>query len=220
MTALLDALMPKTRQDILAVTYLEPERSWYMSELARRLGVPPSSIQRELASLTSAGILARRQDGNRVLFQADPACPIGEELRQILRKTAAVYGPIEEALRPLLPRIESAFVYGSFARGEEHARSDIDLMVIGSVSLFDLSVALRPAQGRLGREVNITAYPPDEFAKKLRAGNHFLSTVMNGPKAFLKGSEDELGALVEREAGTETRHEPGGVGRPALGGRP
>jgi DNA-binding transcriptional ArsR family regulator len=88
-SALIDVLVSRTKQ-ILASTLLQPQRRWYLLELARHLGVRPSSLQRELKLLTGAGILNRYQNGNRVYFQADPACPIFRELAQILAKTIGI----------------------------------------------------------------------------------------------------------------------------------
>ncbi len=82
----LDALFPRTRQEILAATLLDPCRAWYLSDLARHLGTQPSSLQRELAGLVAAGILRRSADGNRVYFQAEPDCTFLEELRGLMMK--------------------------------------------------------------------------------------------------------------------------------------
>jgi len=65
----LDSLFPQTRQAILTATLLQPDRWWYLSDLAKYLRVPPSSLQRELAALVSANILRRRRDGNRGFCQ-------------------------------------------------------------------------------------------------------------------------------------------------------
>jgi DNA-binding transcriptional ArsR family regulator len=119
----LDALFPKTRQVILAATVLHPERWWYLSDLAKHLGVRPSSLQRELTSLVDAGVLRRRQDGNRVYFQAQPDCPFLPELQGLLVKTAGVVDTLREVLSPFAKRIDWAFVYGPMARAEELASS-------------------------------------------------------------------------------------------------
>ena len=84
----LNALFPKTRQDVLAATLLDPNRAWYLSDLARHLGSQPSSLQRELAGLVAAGILRRSVDGNRVYFQADADCPCLGELRALMMKSS------------------------------------------------------------------------------------------------------------------------------------
>jgi DNA-binding transcriptional ArsR family regulator len=121
----LDALISRTKQQVLAATLLQPERSWYLLELARHLRVTPSSIQRELGLLVKSGILKRWEDGNRVYFQADRNCPIFPDLRRILAKTAGLVDVLKEGLAPLRGKIDVAFVYGSIASSEEHAWAKI-----------------------------------------------------------------------------------------------
>ena len=147
----LDSLFPRTRQAILTATLLQPDRWWYLSDLAKHLWVPPSSLQRELAALMGAEILRRRRDGNRVYFQANPDCPFLPELQGLLVKTAGMVDVLREALAPFQTRIDWAFIYGSVARAEELATSDVDLMIIGTVGLADLAPALRRAEKRLSR---------------------------------------------------------------------
>ena len=129
-SSLMDALVSRTKQQVLSATLSQPERRWYLLELARHLGVRPSSLQRELKLLAAAGILKRDQNGNRVYFQADAACPIFAELAQILAKTVGIVDVLREILEPLRDRITVAFVYGSVAASSERSTSDIDFMVI------------------------------------------------------------------------------------------
>jgi predicted nucleotidyltransferase len=207
-TSVLDALFPKTRQAILAETFRDPDREWYLSDLARRLGVPPSSLQRELASLVDAGILRRRRDGNRTYYRAETGSPIFGELYGLLMKTAGVKEVLAAGLERFRDRIRAAFVYGSFARGTEQAASDIDLMVIGRVGLAELAPALKEAEDRLLRPVNPTAYTPEEFARKLDEGHHFLGAVMGAEKLFLVGDADDLDAALGRKPGPAAHDEP------------
>jgi predicted nucleotidyltransferase len=195
----LDALFPKTRQVVLAAVYLDPKREWYLSDLARHLKVQPSSLQRELANLVAAGILRRREDGNRAYYSAETENPIFGDLRGLLLKSAGLKDVLAECLEPFRDRIAVAFVYGSFARGEEQARSDVDLMVIGRVGLADLAPALKDAEGTLLRPVNPSTYSPEEVAEKLAAGHHFLTTVMSAEKLFVLGAEDDLAGLTQRK---------------------
>jgi predicted nucleotidyltransferase len=188
----LDALLPKTRQGILAATFVQPERSWYVSELARRLGVPSSSLQRELHDLTAAGILKSHRQGRMVYYQANAQSPFFSDLRGLLLKTAGLVDILADALRPLIPKIRLAFVYGSIASGQERSDSDIDLMVIGDVSPVELAVPLRHARELLGREINPTVYSPAEFSKKRKAKDHFLTQVLTKPRLLVLGSENEL----------------------------
>jgi DNA-binding transcriptional ArsR family regulator len=193
----LDALLPKTRQAILAATLPRPEQTWYLADLAKHLRVRPSSLQRELAALVEAGILKRRRDGNRVYYQPDPDCPFMPELRGLIVKTAGLLDVLRDALAPLANRIRWAFVYGSVARGDEQSSSDVDLMVIGGVGLADLPPMLGRVRERLGRDVNPTVYSPAEFRKKLQAGYSFPRGVLDKPKLFVVGNEHELAAAFE-----------------------
>ena len=204
----LDALLGKTRQRVLAQTYLNPERWWYLHELARTLDVRPSSIQRDLSILVAAGILSRRRNGNRVYFKAEPACPVFPELRSLLIKTIGVVDVLREALQPAQAAIDIAFVYGSMATAEERATSDVDLMLIGSVRPADVAASLKSAERQLGRSVNATVYAPGEFGGKLQQGHHFLKNVMAGPKLFIYGSDSELEHLVSERAREAPQNEP------------
>ena len=154
----LNALFPKTRQGILAASTLHPDRRWSLSDLARHMRVRPSSLQRELAALTEAGILRRRREGGRIDYQADPDCPILPELQRLLEKTAGLADVLHAVLTPLAPRIRVALVHGSIAAAKESGVSDVDLLVIGSLGLADLALPLREAQLRLGREINASVF--------------------------------------------------------------
>jgi DNA-binding transcriptional ArsR family regulator len=190
----IDALLPRTRQAVLAATLMHPDRWWYLSDLARHIGVRPSSIQRELGALVAAGILRQRRDGNRVYFQPNPECPFLSELQGLMTKTVGLVEVLRKALEPSADRIDWAFVYGSMARSEELVSSDVDLMLIGRVGLADIAPALREAEQRLNRPVNPTLYSREEFAAKLTAGHAFLRAVFEGDKLFILGEPYELAA--------------------------
>ncbi len=204
----LDALLPKTRQGILAAMLVRPEKAWYVSELARRMGVPSSSLQRELRDLTAVGILNTRRQGRMVYFQANVESPLFADLRGLLLKTAGLVDVLAGALKPLIKKLQVVFVYGSIAGGSEHSGSDIDLMVVGTASPKEVSLALRHAGDLLGREINATIYTPAEFNKKRHANNQFVTQVLEKPKLFVIGDAGGLGkAAVARTRGQGTREQ-------------
>jgi DNA-binding transcriptional ArsR family regulator len=212
----LDALFPRVRQALLAATLLHPGRWWYLSDLAKHLGIRPSSLQRELAALVDAGILNRRQDGNRVYFQANADCPFLPELQGVFVKTVGVVDVLREVLSRFAKHIDSTFVYGSMARATEiTASSDVDLMIVGQVGLADLTPALRRAEARLGRPVNPTLYTREEFATKLQAGHHFLKAVLDGEKLVILGDPHDLAAAPHHPPRADTRDQPPRARRPA-----
>ena len=195
-SSVLNSLFPQVRQGVLAATLTQPDKWWYLSELADRLGTSPSSLQRELSSLAASGILLHRREGTRAYFRAETKSPVFRELRQLFEKTAGLVPILEQMLKPFGGRIQCAFVYGSVARSQEEGRSDVDLMVIGGAGLADLSAALRKAEARLGREVNVTAYSAEEFREKVKSRDHFLTTVLRSRKKFVKGGRGDLDEIV------------------------
>lgn len=195
-SATLEALFPKTRERVLAATLTQPEKWWFLSELAEYLGTTPSSLQRELSALVDTGILEQRREGNRAYFRAQKLSPIYRELQSIFEKTAGIVPTIRTAVAAFGRKILYSFVYGSVARGREHAASDIDLMVIGNIGLAELTPALRKAERVLGRELNATLYSVDEFRERVKEEDHFLTAVLKGPKQFVKGSERDLDAII------------------------
>jgi DNA-binding transcriptional ArsR family regulator len=212
---LLDVLVSKTKQQILAATLLQPERSWYLVELARHLRLRPSSLQRELKQLAGAGILRRHQNGNRVYFQADTTCPVFQELAQILFKTVGVVEALRKALEPVRNQIDVAFIYGSMAASAERSSSDIELMVIGSVPLSRVAPLLRDLERNVGRPINPTVYGRDEFLKRVQDENHFLKSILRSEPLFIKGGPDELAELTAGAKNKIPPHQQTGTRRPA-----
>ena len=211
-SSLLDALFPRVRQDILATLLLHPDRRWSLSDLARHLHVTPSSLQRELASLTGAGILRREADGNRVYYQAEADYPLLPELQGLFVKTVGLADKVKAVLEPFWDEIELAFIYGSVARGERTAESDVDLLLVGTVGLAELARPLRELEKALQVPINVTRYAPEEYREKRQQGNHFLTTILSGSKIVLKGTPDELADAIGGSPRQNALHEQAGVG--------
>jgi predicted nucleotidyltransferase len=195
-------LFPGYRRQVLGLLYLHPEEALHGREVARRTGLPSGTITRELSRLAQAGLLKRESRGNQVLYSANRASPIFGELASILRKTSGMADVLAQALSTAGGTIAVAFVYGSMARGEHVAGSDIDLMVIGTISLRDLVKRLHPLQATLGREINVKVYRPAEWREHARTGDPFVQEVLAKPKIFVVGSADEL----EELGGHQPRH--------------
>lgn len=207
---LADLLFGAYRRDALALLLLHPDVALHVREIARITGKSPGTLLRELDRLADAGILLRKPVGNHVQFQANGGCPIYEELRNILKKTAGIADVLRVALEPLADRIGAAFVYGSVARGDERGGSDLDVMIVGDAKFADIILALAPARDTLRREINPNVFPPDEFAAKLAAGEPFLQRVMADRKIFLIGTDDDLGQLAAHRQAQAARGEQGG----------
>jgi uncharacterized protein len=193
---ILKVLFPEIRSRILATLLLQPEKRWFLSELAEHLRTQPSSLQREVEALSKAGLFEQTKDGRRVYFQADTNSPVFSDLRGLFEKTAGLIPILREQVDTFGDYIQLAFLYGSIARSEESSESDVDLLIVGDVSLSDLVPSLRRAERQLGRPVNPTIYSSAEFKAKARNHDHFLTTVLRGAKQFVKGNDGELATVA------------------------
>lgn len=195
-TSVANALFSRTQQRVLGTLFGESERAFSASELFQRTRSGRGTVQRELQRLVASGLVTVTAVGNQKHYRANPASPIFEELRSIILKTTGLADPIREALRPLAGKIEFAFIYGSVARNEAHAGSDVDLMVVArALTLEKLFARLAPAEEALARKINPTLYTPEEFRKRVR-NNPFVQKVISGPTIPLIGTID-----VQEDAG-------------------
>jgi predicted nucleotidyltransferase len=205
-TGLTDLLFGRTRGAVLALLYGRADQSFYTREIAREVGASVGAIQRELENLSKVGLILRKSVGNQVFYQANRDMPIFPEMRGLTNKTIGIFGILRSALRPLSKQIVAAFVYGSVARKQETAQSDVDLMVVGKVTLDEVLSRLSTVEKGIGRSINPTVYSVAEFKSKFASGNHFLTSVLKGQKVFLLGDEDELrkmGGIRLAKAGTD-----------------
>ena len=205
-TGLTDFLFGRTRGAVLALLYGRADQSFYTREIAREVGASVGAIQRELENLSKVGLILRKSVGNQVFYQANRDMAIFPEMRGLINKTIGIFGIVGSALRPLSKQIVAAFVYGSVARKQETAQSDVDLMVVGKVTLDEVLSRLSTVEKGIGRSINPTVYSVAEFKSKFASGNHFLTSVLKGQKVFLLGDEDELrkmGGIRLAKAGTD-----------------
>lgn len=185
------------RRELLATLLLRPDEEFHVRELGRMTGLSPGSIHRELRAMAAAGLLRQKRVGNQVLYQADPTCPIYEELASIFRKTAGLADLLRDALSELRDKIDSAFVFGSMASGKQTSFSDVDVMVLGDVQLIDVVTALAPVGEMLRREINAVVSTVADFAADLDTNKRFAVRVMEEDKVFVIGDERELGELTQ-----------------------
>ncbi len=192
---LADALFSTTQQRVLGCLFGQPQRSFFANELIRLTGSGSGAVQRELGRLADRGLVTVSRLGNQKHYQANPASPIFGELCGIVQKTFGLAGPLREALQPLAGQISMAFVFGSVAKKSDTVTSDIDVMVISEeLTYADLFAALEESGRRLGRAVNPTVYSRSELSRRIREGRAFITRVLEQPKLWLIGNENDLAA--------------------------
>jgi predicted nucleotidyltransferase len=188
---LADALFTRTQQRVLSLIFGQPHRVFLQRELIDQARSGSGAVRRELDRLTGSGLVTVERVGAQKHYRANRSSPIFEELRGIVMKTVALTDPLREALRPLKKHIRLAFVYGSVARGEDRAGSDIDLLVVGDdLPLERLFARLAPAEKMLGRKVSPTLYSSAEYVRRRESASPFLRKVLAGEHIDLIGDID------------------------------
>lgn len=188
---LADALFSKTKQAAIGLLFSRPDQALHLRELARMAGVSPAMMAKEMAVMLRAGLVEEQRDGNRRQFRANAASPLFAELSSIARKTAGVADVLRAALTGVAG-IELAFVFGSMARGQAHAASDVDLWLVGDCDYTALLDACARAAEQLARPVNPVLYSAAELAARVAEDNAFVAEVRQRPRIDLMGTPDDI----------------------------
>jgi len=190
MNRLPEILSSRARAEIFRLLFSGTGEEFHVREMERRSGLNESTVRQELRKLVRLDLVQSRRDSNRVYYRAKTENPLYPEIRNLVLKTSGLADVLKSALAD--KRIRVAFVFGSIASGEEKTGSDVDLMVIGRLGLRDLSGLLSGVEEKIGREVNPHVMSEKEFRSRLKAKEHFMSSVLKGPKILLIGSENDL----------------------------
>ena len=193
MSRLAELLSSRARAEIFRLLFGGMGEELHVREIERRSGLNDSTLRQELRKLVRLDLVQSRRDSNRVYYRAKTLNPLYPEIRNLVLKTSGLSDVLKSALTD--KRIHVAFVFGSIASEQEKAASDVDLMVIGQLGLRDLSRLLSGIEEKIGREVNPHVLREEEFRKRIQAKDHFVSSVMETPKIFIKGSQRELEAM-------------------------
>ena len=189
------ALFSRVQSRVLGIIFGQPDQEFQLTEIISKANSGRGAVQRELEKLTEVGIVAKAAYGNRKLYHANRDSPVFNELHQLVLKTVGIVDPLREALTPYRQFITSAFVYGSIAKGKDTAKSDIDVMIIGGLVYSEVFAALQQAEKHLGRPVNLNLMSISDWGRKVKARSSFVTEILDQPKLFVFGNEDELGSL-------------------------
>jgi len=186
----------KVRVEILSVFLMNPERELYVREVERLTGEDYKNVSMELRNLNKIGLLSSRNKGNLKYFSLNKEFLIYEELKSIFMKTKGAVSILRQVVSTKRD-IDYAFIYGSLATGEERTESDIDVMIIGGITLEEVLTSIRGPEEKLSREINVSLYDLQEIRKRVKDRDPFIMEVLGGVKIMLVGDEDELRRVIE-----------------------
>jgi predicted nucleotidyltransferase len=183
-------LRSKARQRLLAYYFTNPKARNHLRDLAERLNIDPSNLSKEFARLEREGLFRSEVNGRQKYFQLNREYPLFDEVRRIVAKTIGAARLISQSLKKV-DGIGAAYLYGSFARNQQDAASDIDVLLIGSPSEKALAQAARKLERQLGREINYTVLTPKEFEQRRARKDAFLENVWHNKRVSLIGRNEE-----------------------------
>lgn len=193
MNLLEELLSSKTRAAIFGLLFGVKEEYLHIREIERRSGLAIGTVREEALKLVRLGLVISRKSGNRTYYEPNKKHPIYGDIRRLVLKTCGLSDVLGKALGN--QAVHCAFVFGSVAAGMEKAESDVDVMIIGDIGLREVSRRLAGVGEKIGREINPHVMSTTEFAKRRSAKDHFVSEVMESPRIWVKGSEDDLEAM-------------------------
>jgi predicted nucleotidyltransferase len=186
------ALFSDSQSRVFQWLFGQPERSYHLNELRRLTGLGSASLQRELNRLAEAGLVRSERVGNLRRFQANSESPVYGELVGLTRKTLGIEPMLREALQPLAPDLQAAWIYGSVAKQTDTAKSDIDVMLVGkNLLLAKVLELLVPLEAQLRRKINPTCLTPAEFKRRRAEPDSFVNRVLAQPILPLIGDIPE-----------------------------
>ena len=185
----------RARAGVFTILFGLGQKELHNREIARRSELSEAAVRQELGKLADLELVRLRKDGNRVYYSANRSHPLYHEIHSIVLKTTGLVDVLADAL--VDQRIETAFVFGSIAEGEETSDSDVDIMIIGSIGLMELSRLLSGVSERLAREINPIVMSREEYKRRIRTDDHFAKNVIKGARLFIKGDPDEFEAMGE-----------------------
>lgn len=191
MNLLAQILSSQVRAEIFRLLFNDHKSSIYLRDLQRQSGLSIGTIQKEIAHLKKLDLVTSERDGNRLYYSANADHPLFEEISGLVEKTSGIAEQIKTALSSI-KGIECAFIFGSYAKGEEKSHSDIDLIVIGTIGLRTLSSVFQTVTDKTGREINPHIYSIKSWTEKLKKKDHFIKSILTEKKIFLIGDENVI----------------------------
>ena len=180
----------KARQRLLAYYFTNPTARHHLRDLAEQLSIDPSNLSKELRRLEREGLFRSDVSGRQKYFQLNREYPLFDEVRNIVAKTIGAVPLIAQSFKKV-QGIDEAYLYGSFARSQQDAASDIDVLVIGAPREEVLAETVRKLERQLRREVNYTVLTPKEFKSRRARKDAFLENVWHNKRVSLIGSHEK-----------------------------
>jgi len=186
-----DLITSKSRIKLLNVFLSDPSQMYHVRELVRRTGDEINAVRRELFFLQGKGILEREPRANRVYYSLNKTYPFYFDLLRMGAKTIGLGSQILKN-RVKLGKIKYSMFSGRFARRIKNSPDEVDLLIVGTVVLPELSLLIREEEKKINSEINYTVMTEDEFAFRKKKRDPFVASILSGSRVMLIGDEESM----------------------------
>lgn len=194
------SLRSDLRRKLLTFFYVNRTARVYVRQLAVALSADSTNLSRELARLAKEGLLQSEVEGRQLYYSINRDYPYLKPVFALLQGSVGIQPTLKHALA-LIPGIRSAWIFGSFAKDESDAASDIDLLIIGKPDQTQLAAEIRKAERTLRREINYTVLTSKELKRRLQKRDPFITDIWTGKRIELIANGDHKAPENRSEAG-------------------
>ncbi len=166
-------LKSKIAGKTLRYFFINPSKKNYINELARIIEADPGNLSRKLQELEKEGILSSEFMGEQRYYFLNKKYPLLKEVKKAFELKYGLGDLIVQSLKKI-KGIKEAYIFGSYAKGDFEAESDIDVLIIGDHPVMEATKALLPVQKIIKREINVVDLTEKEFAKKKKNKDNWL----------------------------------------------
>ena len=192
MTSLLDIITSKVRVKILDLYFSDVKEMYHVRGIVREIKEEINAVRRELVRMENAGLFKKEKRGNRVYYFLNTEYPLYGDLLSIVSKTTGLGSEII-ANKNKIGRLSLVMFSGKFARKKDRKREDsVDILVVGEVSLPELTSVIRKEESKRGKEINYTVMSRDELEFRKKRRDPFLQEILAGSRVMIIGDEDSL----------------------------
>lgn len=179
----------KARVKILQFLFFDRQES-YLREIARELKLSSNAVKREIDNLNEVGLI--KKEKNRIILNKKSS--ILGELKSIFIKTDFIVYPLKELFEKD-KKIKLVCIFGSFAKGDSHPESDIDLLVVGNSGLSEVYKLLKSVEDEIQKEINPVVWTEEHLREQKNSG--FIKEIFTNKIIMIKGEENELRRIVK-----------------------
>jgi hypothetical protein len=180
----------KTKARILETLLTHPSESFHLRGLAQAAGTDSGNTSKLLKLLVESGLVLAAPDRHSTRYSINSGSPLVAPLRQLV----ACAGSLMVDMREVANTLSAAYVgvYGSVASGTDDGKSDVDLLVVGKLSVVAAQTAFKSVARKHGKAINVVAVTARDLKQRLTEGGAFWASVAEGKKIDLKGAWIEV----------------------------